>query len=301
MPSAISTASRTNDPDKSTDSAGDGQTSLVLSAKEFKFIRDLAKVRMGIVLADHKHDMVVRRLTKRVRAQGLSSFKDYCAFLSGTEADEEMGFMINALTTNLTKFFRESHHFDHLSSVALPRLLKLFRAEGTRRLRLWSAGCSSGEEPYSIAMTLRKSLPDLTKWDAKILATDIDTDMVETGRKGIYETRIVDSIPAADRKKFVESLGRDDDRHQMAQSLRSLIAFKPLNLLHEWPMRGTFDIIFCRNVVIYFDKETQGKLFNRYADLLRDGSFLYIGHSESLYKVSDRFRLVGQSIYEKVG
>ena len=301
MTARTALASRANDPDKSTGSDGDGQAGFALSAKEFKFIRELAKARTGIVLADHKRDMVVRRLTKRVRALGLNSFKAYCAFLSGPEADEEMVLMINALTTNLTKFFRENHHFDHLTSVALPRLLKQFRADGTRRLRLWSAGCSSGEEPYSIAMTLRKSMPDLVKWDAKILATDIDTDMVEKGRKGIYDTRTVDSIPAADRKKFVEPLGRDDDRHQMAKSLRALIAFKPLNLLHTWPMRGPFDIIFCRNVVIYFDKETQGKLFNRYADILRDGSFLYIGHSESLYKVSDRFRLVSQSMYEKVG
>ena len=300
MAARTALASRPDKPDKSTGSGGDGQSGIKLSAKEFKFIRELAKARTGIVLADHKHDMVVRRLTKRVRALKLSSFKAYCDFLSGPEADEEMGLMINALTTNLTKFFREDHHFDHLTSVALPRLLKRFRADGTRRLRLWSAGCSSGEEPYSIAMTLRKSLPDLANWDARILATDIDTDMIEKGRKGIYDTRIVDSISATDRKKFVASLGREDDRHQMAQSLRSLITFKPLNLLHAWPMRGPFDIIFCRNVVIYFDKETQGKLFNRYADILRDGSFLYIGHSESLYKVSDRFRLVGQSIYEKV-
>jgi chemotaxis protein methyltransferase CheR len=175
-----------------------------------------------------------------------------------------------------------------------------FRADGTRRLRLWSAGCSSGEEPYSIAMTLRRSMPDLGKWNAKILASDIDTDMVERGRNGIYEERTVDSIPAAERKKFVDPLGGEEGRYRMAQPLRSLIAFKQLNLLHRWPMKGPFDVIFCRNVVIYFDKETQRELFNRYADILRDGSFLYIGHSESLYKVSERFRLVGQSIYEKI-
>ena len=286
----------------------DGRAGLPLSTREFNIIRALAKARIGIVLADHKRDMVVRRLSRRVRALGLRSFKDYCGLVSGPDADREMGMMINALTTNLTKFFREKHHFDHLASVALPRLLTRFRAEGTRRLRLWSAGCSSGEEPYSIAMTLLGSMLDLGQWNAKILATDIDTDMVEKGRSGIYDARIVDSIPAAERKKFVEplggppggSMGDDERRYRIAQPLRSLVAFKQLNLLHAWPMKGPFDIIFCRNVVIYFDKETQRELFNRYADILRDGSFLYIGHSESLYKVSERFRLIGQSIYEKI-
>ena len=277
----------------------DNQRDFAFSDSDFRFIAQMLKERAGIVLADHKRDMVYSRLAKRIRELKMESFREYIELLTGPKGDDEIGTTLNALTTNLTKFFREPHHFDHLKSVVAPAARSAAKSGQRPRLRIWSAGCSSGEEPYSIAMTLLQGISDIAKWDAKILATDIDTNMVHRASQGIYERRSVEAIPGQARNQFAKPLKDDDGRFQMSERVRSLITFKPLNLLHPWPMKGPFDLIFCRNVVIYFDKDTQRKLFDRYADLLRDDSFLYIGHSESLFNVTDRFKLVGQSIYQK--
>jgi chemotaxis protein methyltransferase CheR len=271
----------------------------LLSLEQFDLIRRLAMKHAGIALADYKRNMVHRRVSKRLEALGLDNCEEYCALLTGPEGERELQPLINVLTTNKTEFFREKHHFHHLATVATPELLKAKLALGTRRLRIWSAGCSSGEEPYSIAMTLCQSVPDLALWDAKILATDIDTDMVEQGRRAIYDAEDLSSVPLGVRAKFVEPVGADK-RYRIAPSVRSRVVFKPLNLHDPWPMKGPFDVIFCRNVVIYFDKPTQCRLFDRFADILCDGSYLYIGHSESLYNVTERFRSIGQSIYQKI-
>ena len=271
-----------------------------LTDRQFNFIRGLAKAHTGIAIADYKRNMVYRRVSKRMRALSLEDVQDYCDILSGPQAEREMQLFINALTTNKTELFRERHHFDHLTSFAFPKFLEEAARRGSRRLRIWSAGCSSGEEPYSIALTMHESIPSLPQWDARILATDIDTEMVEKGRVGIYPSDAMDSLPARARSKYVEPVAGDKSRKRMAEALRSSITFKPLNLLESWPMKGPFDFIFCRNVVIYFDKPTQRVLFDRFADIMRDGSYLYIGHSESLYRVTERFRTVGKSIYQKV-
>ena len=267
-----------------------------MSNRQFDFFRDLAKSQAGITLPDYKRNMVYRRVSKRLIALDLKDFGSYEELLSAPEGEAEIEFFVNALTTNKTEFFRENHHFEHLASVVLPSLVK--RQETSRKLRLWSAGCSSGQEPYSIAMTLAESMPDLARWDAKILATDIDTDIIARGRKGSYPAAEIHEIPPQLRQKYIDMQQGDGGR--MSYALRSLITFNQLNLHGPWPMTGKFDVIFCRNVIIYFDKPSQCRLFDRFANLLSDGGYLYIGHSESLYKVTERFRSIGQSIYQRI-
>ena len=249
------------------------------------------------MLSDAKRNLVYGRLGRRLRTLGCSSFEAYLALLDdGPDAEAEHAAMINAITTNLTGFFREPHHFETLAKQAIPEVIK--SPGHDRRLRIWSAGCSSGEEPYTIAMTVLRALPAADNWDALILATDIDTNMIATGRAGVYEAEKVAPVPPEARRRFVEPV--DADTVEMAPALKQIIRFKPLNLLNPWPMRGKFDAIFCRNVVIYFDKDTQRALFNRYADLLKPEGWLFIGHSESLFRVSDRFRHLGRTTYRKV-
>ena len=215
---------------------------------------------------------------------------EYCALLQSDRAHEEMSELVNAITTNLTGFFREAHHFDHLKE-ALGKIAQ------PGHLRLWSSACSSGMEPYSMAMTLRDAIPGIDKWDAKILATDIDSNMVQTGRTGIYNADDVKTVPAAYRK-FMSA--KDGGKAEMDESLKRLTAFRELNLLREWPMKGKFDIVFCRNVIIYFDVPTKQKLFDRMADAMKPDGLLYIGHSENLTGVSDRFKLIGRTIYRRI-
>ncbi len=267
-----------------------------LGDAEFETIRRLVGERTGIVLSDAKRDMVYGRLARRLRALGLRSFRDYLAGLQAGD-DEEMVAFTNALTTNLTAFFREPHHFEFLQRTLLPELLQQKR--GSRRLRIWSAGCSTGEEPYSIAMVVRETVPD--DWDVKILATDLDSDVVRHAREGIYRAERVEGLSRERLRRWVRR-GKGDkaDLVRMAPALRQLITFKTLNLMDAWPMRGPFDFIFCRNVVIYFSKDTQRVLFDRFAEYLPANGHLFIGHSESLHRVSDRFCLLGQTIYRKV-
>ena len=272
-----------------------GQWAPRMSDRQFDFFRDLAKAQAGIMLPDYKRNMVYRRVSKRLAALKLRDFGSYQEFLLAPENAAEIEFFVNALTTNKTEFFRENHHFVHLASVVLPGLIK--RQDTNRKLRLWSAGCSSGQEPYSIAMTLAETIADLPRWDAKILATDIDTQMIEHGRRGIYPATEILPVPMRLREKYIDMKANSG---RMGETLRSLITFNQLNLHGSWPMKGKFDAIFCRNVIIYFDKPSQCELFERFANLLVDGGHLYIGHSESLYKVTERFRPIGQSIYQRI-
>ncbi len=271
-----------------------------LSVGEFNFIRHLAMTHAGIALADYKRNMVYRRVSKRLKALGLQTVAEYCSLLADPTNTSEVQDLINALTTNKTDFFRESHHFDHLAKIAMPKILARLNHAHSRRLRIWSAGCSSGQEPYSIAMTLRDCVPDLAQWDARILATDIDTDILDRASKGVYGGSEISSIPDDLRRKHVASVIGSKGQYRISEDIRSRIAFRPLNLHNIWPMNGMFDVIFCRNVVIYFDKPTQCRLFDRFADIMSTDGYLYVGHSESLYKVSDRFRSIGQSIYQKI-
>lgn len=266
---------------------------IALTDADFSAIAEIVYAKSGIVLSASKRDLVYGRLRRRLRALRLESFAAYRALLASPDGAGEQVRMINAITTNLTGFFREPHHFAYLEQKLLPSL-----RTGSRRLRIWSAGCSSGEEPYTIAMSLHRAIPDLESWDARILATDIDTDMVAHAAAGRYAMERTAPIPIELRRAHVHRI--DADTAQMSDDLRALIVFRDLNLLGAWPMQGPFDAIFCRNVVIYFDKPTQRILFDRYADLLAPGGHLFVGHSESLFRVSDRFEHLGRTIYRKL-
>jgi len=273
------------------------QREFEFTSADFAFIAATVGRCAGIALGAHKRNLVYGRLARRLRALQLDSFEQYCELLKSPEGEGEIGLMVNAITTNMTSFFRESHHFDHLRGLLERRAAS--RTPGTQpRLRIWSAGCSTGEEPYSIAMTLREAFKDqLAGWDIRILATDIDTHVLATAQAGIYPDERSSAIPASYRVRYTE--GGSGETLVMSATLRSLIAFKPLNLLEDWPMKGPFDAIFCRNVVIYFDKPTQRRLFNRFADILRPDGWLYIGHSETLFRVCDRFAPAGRTVYRK--
>jgi chemotaxis protein methyltransferase CheR len=264
---------------------------------DFVKIARLVRQQAGITLTERKRDLVYGRLSKRLRALGLNDFRAYIAHLESPAGGAEIGQMINAITTNLTGFFREPHHFEFLAEEGLGPIVKS-RLSVNRRLRIWSAGCSSGEEPYSIAMTVRTVLGNDANWDAKILATDIDTQMMTTAQAGLYPAERGAPIPAAMKRLYVRQEGNENIR--MADTLKSLIAFKSLNLFDRWPMKGPFDAIFCRNVIIYFDNDAKRSLFDRFADMLAPEGFMFIGHSESLFQISSRFRLVGRTIYRRV-
>lgn len=268
----------------------------------FDHIKNMAYDRTGIVLGDHKREMVYSRLARRCRALGVHDFDQYIHVLENRESDE-LSHFVNSITTNLTSFFRERHHFEFLEETVLPEVFKANSA--SKRVRIWSAGCSTGEEPYSIAITLARFLKNnlvrYKGWDVKILATDLDSNVLAKGKRGIYPNSGADGLSKSDRLEFFDESGQGNDHQLMAKDkIRNLITFNRLNLLHKWPMKGQFDVIFCRNVVIYFDKETQKVLFDRYANVLKDPGYLMIGHSENLHRVSTRFNALGHTRYKKI-
>ena len=258
---------------------------------DFRKIAALVHGEAGIVLPESKASLVYSRLAKRLRTIGLRSFRDYCALVESKNGVDERMAMIAAMTTNVTRFFRESHHFEELSTI-LPAMAQAARKG--QRLRLWSAGCSSGEEPYSMAITLLDVMSDALDHDVRILATDLDPNMLERGRAGCYPRNAVREVPQRLRERWTRPEG---ETVVMAPELRSLIQFNELNLLAEWPMTGKFDAIFCRNVMIYFDEETQDRIWRKFASLLRPGGTLFIGHSERIAMDRHPFDLVAQTTY----
>ncbi|KRA95505.1 hypothetical protein ASD83_17740 [Devosia sp. Root685] len=268
------------------------QGEISLSEREFSRIKSRVYKVAGISLSDAKRTLVVSRLSKIVRALELSSFDDYVDYLEkGASASDGQNF-VNALTTNLTRFYREDHHFDHLKTYVGALMSERPRGQ---RLRIWSAGCSTGQEPYTIGMDLLAAFPELKRWDFKILATDIDTAVIAKAARGIYPENELSGL-SGERARPFQKLS--DGTVQVPQAARELVSFKPLNLIAEWPMKGPFDAIFCRNVAIYFDKPTQGAVFGRFGKLLAPEAFLYIGHSENLGSGGEGFRLVGKTIYQ---
>ncbi|WP_086932491.1 CheR family methyltransferase [Agarilytica rhodophyticola] len=278
-------------PAKNTDSPPSREYNMM--DKDFRRIQKIAFNLTGITLSDQKKNMVYSRIVRRLRALKLNSFSSYCDLIE-SEGNTELTDFINAITTNLTSFFRENHHFEYLNETVIPDLIK--KNAGTRRIRIWSAGCSTGEEPYSISMVL-DHFTHIRKWDVKILATDLDSNVVATARAGHYAEDRVDGIPSQ-YKKYI-NFNKADGSGQVKPEIQSRIQFNQLNLLHDWPMKGQFDVIFCRNVVIYFNIDTQKKLFDRYANILTTNGKLFIGHSESLHNVTDRFTSLGRTIYER--
>lgn len=270
----------------------------VLTQPEFERLRELVREHTGIALSDAKRQLVYGRLARRLRALKMDSFGDYIELIEGGDPVELEEF-VNAVTTNLTSFFREPHHFDYLAREALPAMVA--RAAGTNRMRIWCCAASTGEEAYSIAMVLREAENILRGWDVKLLATDLDSNVLATGAAGIYAAeRFQGMDPKRLARFFEKGGGAHAGKLRAREELRNLITFRQLNLMHEWPLRGPFDAIFCRNVVIYFDKATQRTLFERMATLQRPGDLLFLGHSESLYRVSDRYELIGRTIYRRL-
>ena len=275
--------------------AADGEREFAFSDADFRGLAQVAYEQAGISLADSKRNLVYSRLSRRLRALGLGTFREYREFLDQNIAERES--FINAISTNLTKFFRESHHFDHLRSEVVGKFAKA-NAGKSGRLRIWSAGCSSGEEPYTIAVVIKKEIRDLERHDICILATDIDTEVLGRGSRGEYPGNSVDDIPRPYQEYFQPVDGKPDTLAVDRQA-RALVAFKRLNLMEQWPFKGTFDAIFCRNVMIYFDGPTKTKLIERYTEKLKPGGFLYIGHSESLNGSTPGLSLVGRTIYRR--
>jgi chemotaxis protein methyltransferase CheR len=267
-------------------------------AEDFRQIAAMLYSDAGIYLSDEKTSLVYSRLVKRLRELGLESFKDYCRLVASDGGIDERQKMLAALTTNVTRFYREPHHFEYLKKTVLPPLLEAAKRGG--RVRIWSAGCSKGQEPYTIAMTILSMMPEAADRDVRILATDIDPNVLETARAGLYEADEFADVPKSDVTRFFKPVnGVSGSMFSATEPMRRLIAFKKLNLVGEWPMSGRFDVIFCRNVVIYFDEKTQAEIWRRYAKHLLPGGILCIGHSERLSGPAQaRFKTVGTTIFK---
>lgn len=249
------------------------------SDADFRNLADLARTQFGLNLAESKKPLVYSRLTKRLRARNVKGFSEYLSLLRNPDEEIEKFELISALTTNVTSFFRESHHFDTLRENILPRVFD--QAKHGEKVRFWSAGCSAGPEPYSIAMTVLEGFPQATNYDIKILATDIDPKIIAKARTGTYPIEELSGISNAQRSRWTNK-NANEASFTVSDELKKLIIFNELNLISEWPMRGTFDAIFCRNVAIYFDQPTQQKLWLRFCGFLKPKGVLFIGHSERI-------------------
>ena len=266
-----------------------------LADRDFERVKSIVRDAAGISLSDAKRTLVISRLSRVVREKEFSGFKPYLDFLQHAANPADLQTFVNALTTNLTRFFREDHHFDHLVEWIGMEIRGSSRAS-RKRLRIWSAGCSTGQEAYTIALALLDAFPDLARWDFRILATDIDTNVLKKAKEGIYSTTEIEAL-SPQRKALFEPAGEGLIR--IPEKARALVSFRPLNLFAPWPMKGRFDAIFCRNVAIYFDKATQQELFARFSGQLAPDGHLYIGHSENLGAASGDYRAVGKTIYRK--
>jgi chemotaxis protein methyltransferase CheR len=267
-----------------------------LGDKEFSLFRDIIFKESGINLTERKKTLMHSRLMRRLRALNLDNYKLYYEYLNNNYQEEIIN-LINCITTNKTDFFREPRHFDFLKEVAFPE----FEKKNKNRVRIWSAGCSTGEEPYSIAITIAEYFKSRHRPDIKILATDIDTDVLNRAISGIYKNE--NSGEAEEnfsRGYFLKGKGECSGSYLVKESIKNMVTFKRLNLLAEtYPMKGKFDIIFCRNVIIYFDKKTKDELIDKFHKYLTDDGYFFAGHSESLTNCPGEFYLIGNTIYGK--
>jgi chemotaxis protein methyltransferase CheR len=273
---------------------GIGIAEVTLGEREFRRIAALLRQHAGIALPDTKRPLVFSRLARRLRALGLADFSAYVDLVEGPRGEAEVVEMISALTTNVTSFFREKHHFEYLRDLVVPAVPGI-RSGG--RFRIWSAGCSTGEEPYTMAMVLLGALPDAAAHDVRILATDIDPDVLARARAGAYQDEAMGPVPAAQRDRFFR---RSGPHWSAAPELREIVVFRELNLAGPWPVNGPFDVIFCRNVAIYFDRDSQERVWSGFADRLRPGGLLCIGHSERLTgEAAQRLTSLGITAYQR--
>ncbi len=264
---------------------------MVLSDREFRRIAAMLYEDSGIHLPEGKVSLVHSRLCKRLRVLGMESFRDYVDLIASQAGLGERRAMLSALTTNHTRFFREDHHFEDLKARLIGGWVDEARRGG--RVRLWSSACSSGEEPYSMALTILEALPEAARYDIRILATDIDPVILERARRGVYAAAAIEPVPARMRERWMRRTGAD---YTLSDEVLGLVSFRELNLMRDWPMKGRFQAIFCRNVAIYFELETQDRLWGRFAPLLTADGRLYVGHSE---RVGDnRYEPSGQTAYK---
>jgi chemotaxis protein methyltransferase CheR len=276
-----------------------GSVASTMTYEQFEEVSELVKSSCGINLHSGKRELVRTRLTKRIRELGLKTFEEYLERVRTDTSCSEVTSLLDVVSTNHTSFFREPRHFEYLRDSVLPK--ECPEDPELRRLRIWSAGCSSGEEPYSIAMVLSEHLPQSESWDAKILATDLSTRALARAKDGVFAPERVETVSKHLLTKYFEKKGRHDEARFAARpALKDMITFARLNLIGEWPLKGPFDVIFCRNVMIYFDKPTQAKLVERFHSLLAPRGILFIGHSESLMTVKHKLRYVQPTVYEKI-
>ncbi len=264
--------------------------------QEFFLLRDVVFKESGINLTERKKALMHSRLMKRLKALNIDNYKMYYEYLTNNYQEEIIN-LINCITTNKTDFFREPKHFDFLKEVALPEFEKINK----NRIRIWSAGCSTGEEPYSIAITIEEYFKNKRTPDVKILATDIDTDVLGKAMSGIYKEENLEEVDEPIIKRcFLKAKEETRDLYIVKESIKNMISFRRLNLLAGvYPMKGKFDIIFCRNVIIYFDKKTKDEVVNRFYNYLTDDGYFFAGHSESLSNCSNKYFLIGNTIYGK--
>lgn len=265
-----------------------------LSAKEFSYISQLVYRISGIQLPPGKEGLVKTRLSKRIRILGVRGFQEYIHLLENEKNGEEMSLMIDLLTTNKTDFFREMPHFHFLSKIVFPSWKE------TKNIRIWSAGCSTGEEPFSYAIHYFEEMKEPTARDLKLLATDLSVRVLSKARNAAYEEDRVQDIPSPILKKYFAPIsGMSPLNYKIADKIRNVVSFAQLNLMGDWPMKGPFHLISCRNVMIYFDKPTVERLVNRFSALLSPGGFFFVGHSESLSSIRHDLEYLQPAVYRK--
>jgi chemotaxis protein methyltransferase CheR len=269
--------------------------SATLTDKEFEQFQSLIYEQVGITLDTPKKSLLTSRLGKRLRELQLPSYQAYFDRVSGKGGEEELIQLVDLISTNKTDFFREPVHFDFLREQVLPQV------QATRFIRIWSSASSSGEEPYTIAMTLNDAIPDRSRWDMKILASDISTRVLAKAASGIYEEERVTQLPQDFvRRHFLRGKGEQAGKLKVRNHLAEMITFRRINLMAPaFPIKTPLDVIFCRNVMIYFDRPTQATLMGKFYRYLRPGGFLFIGHSESLQWIEHQFTYVQPTIYQK--
>lgn len=280
--------------DSNLDNFSTNYYSLKLSSPQFDKISRLVYQISGIDLHEGKEELVKARLIKRLRHLKIYDFNQYLKYIANDKSGIEIGAMVDILTTNKTNFFRESEHLDFLKNEIIP-------SWGKGPIRIWSAGCSSGEEPYSIAIVLSETIPNIDNRDIKILATDISDRMMERAREGIYDEESLKTMSLQLKHKYFHKTNTGPGhKYRVNAKLQYLISFAKLNLMESWPMKGPFDVIFCRNVMIYFDRPTQENLVKRFWHLLREGGYLLVGHSESLSFLAHEYRYLMPAVYQKI-
>lgn len=270
-----------------------------LKENDFEKIRKIIYEQCGINLNEGKKELVKARLGKRLREGKFRSFSDYCHYVTTEEGTDELIAMIDSISTNLTSFFREESHFVRLSSIVSSTLGKTGSYDYRQKFNVWSAGCSTGEEPYSLAITMREAA-GIKPFDFKIMATDISTKVLQIAESAIYPAEKIKGIALPVLKKYFQvGSGKSEGFYRIKKDIREAIEFRRFNLMHKFPSDFNFDVIFCRNVMIYFDKKTQGVLINKFYDCLKSGGYFFIGHSESLTGLRHSFNYIEPSVYQK--